>query len=151
VTTLKSGLPFTPTIAGDPANIGASNQRPDITGVPFVPGDLSCWYYTSLNPQCKALFPNATNAFSVPAQYTLGTGGRDVLRAGDLIQTDLAAIKEFPFTEAKRLEFRAEFFNIANHPAFAAPVSNINQASGGQVSATSNSDRIVEFALKFYF
>jgi hypothetical protein len=34
---------------------------------------------------------------------------------------------------------------------FASPVTNVNQASGGQISSTANSNRILEFALKFYF
>jgi Carboxypeptidase regulatory-like domain len=151
VTALKSGLPFTPTITGDRANIGVSGQRPDTIGQPFVPGNLSCWFYTSANPSCKALFPNATDAFAVPALYTLGASGRNTLRSGDLIQFDLSALKQFPITESKRLEFRGEFFNIGNHPAFQVPGTAINQSSGGQVTATLNSNRIIEFALKFYF
>jgi hypothetical protein len=151
VTTLKSGFPFTPTINGDRANIGASNQRPDVAGQPAMPQDLSCWFYTSSNPTCKALLPSATDAFLVPAQYTLGSGGRNILRSDKLVQVDLSAVKQFPITEAKRVEFRAEFFNVGNHPVFASPVTNVNQASGGQISSTANSNRILEFALKFYF
>jgi len=151
VTTLKSGFPFTPTINGDRANIGVSSQRPNIIEQPLVPGDLSCWFYTSSNPTCKALFPNATDSMLVPAQYTLGNGGRNILRGDNLLQVDVSALKQFPITESKRLEFRAEFFNVGNHPVFAAPVTNVNQASGGQVSATANSNRIIEFALKVYF
>ena len=53
--------------------------------------------------------------------------------------------------EARRLQFRAEFFNILNHPVFNSPGGNIDQGPGGQVSSTLNSNRIIEFALKFYF
>ena len=122
-----------------------------MVGQPFVPGDVSCWFYTSSNPSCKALFPNATDTFLVPTKYTLGTGGRNILRGDNLVQLDVSALKQFPITESKRLEFRAEFFNTGNHAVFASPVTNVNQASGGQVSATANSNRIIELALKFYF
>jgi len=151
VTTLKSGLPYTPTITGDRANTGAGGQRPNVIGTPFVPKNLSCWYYTSANSTCKALFPNATDAFAVQAQYTIGTGGRNILRADNLALLDFSLLKDIPVTESKRFQFRAEFFNIANHAVFNAPGAAIDQGSGGQVSSTLNSNRIIEFALKFIF
>jgi hypothetical protein len=64
---------------------------------------------------------------------------------------DLSLMKEIRIDEARRLQFRAEFFNLFNHPVFAIPGTSINSSSGGQVSATANSDRIIEFALKFFF
>jgi hypothetical protein len=118
VTTLKSGLPFIPTIGTDRANTGPGSQRPNVNGVPFVPKNLSCWFFVSANSSCKAIFPNATDVFSVPAQYTLGTGGRNILRGDNLKQVDVSVSKDIPITEATRLQFRAEFFNIANHATF---------------------------------
>jgi hypothetical protein len=63
----------------------------------------------------------------------------------------LSILKDVRISEARRLQFRAEFFNITNHPVFNAPGTNIDQGSGGQVSSTLNSNRIIEFALKFFF
>jgi hypothetical protein len=151
VLTAKSGLPFTPTISGDVANIGQTSQRPEIVGTPFVPGNVSCWFYTSANSGCKALYPNATNAFALPAIYTYGNSGRNILRAQPLYQVDMSLNKVFSITESKRLEFRAEIFNLFNHPVFAIPGTAIDQSSGGQVTSTLNSDRIIEFSLKLFF
>jgi hypothetical protein len=151
VTTLKSGLPFTPTIGSDRANTGAGGQRPNAIGPAFVPQNINCWYYTSANSSCRSLFPNATDTFFVPAQYTIGTSGRNIPRADNLSQLDFSLLKDMRIREAKRLQFRAEFFNILNHPVFNPPGANIDQGSGGQVSSTLNSNRIIEFALKFYF
>jgi hypothetical protein len=151
VTTLKSGLPFTPVINGDRANTGVGSQRPLLVGTPFAPDNVACWFYTSSNTSCKALYPSATDAFAMPAQYTYGNSGRNILRADSLKQLDLSILKQFPISEARRLEFRAEFFNIGNHPVFAVPGTAINATSGGQVTSTLNSNRIIEFALKFYF
>ncbi|MCU1262274.1 MAG: Cna domain protein, partial [Bryobacterales bacterium] len=151
VTTLKSALPFTPVVNGDRANTGVGSQRPLIVGTPLVSNNVSCWFYTSSNSACKALYPNATDAFTLPAQFTYGNGGRNILRGDRLTQVDVSLLKDFPITETKRLEFRAEFFNIGNHPVFANPGTAINATSGGQVSSTLNSNRILEFALKMYF
>jgi hypothetical protein len=89
--------------------------------------------------------------FTVPAQYTIGTGGRNILRADNLIQVDFSVLKDIPLTESTRLQFRSEFFNIANHPVFNAPGATVDQGSAGQVSGTLNSNRIIEFALKLIF
>lgn len=151
VTTLQSGLPFTPTIGTDRANIGVTGQRPEVIGTPFTTGNIACWFYTSSNSSCTALFPNGSNAFAVPTQYTIGNGGRNILRGDMLAQLDISVLKDFVITEAKRVQFRSEFFNITNHPTFALPGTNIDQSSGGQVSSTLNSDRIIQFALKFFF
>ena len=87
----------------------------------------------------------------MPAQYTFGNGGRNILRADHLQQIDVSVTKQIPITESKRFEFRGEVFNLFNHPVFQSPGTNIDQTSGGQVTATLNSDRIIELALKFFF
>ena len=118
VATLKSGLPFTPTINGDVANSGVGSQRPNAAGQPLLVGDVACWFYVSSNPSCRAAAPNATDTFTVPRQYTYGNGGRNILRADNLTQLDVSLMKEFLFSEVRRLEFRAESFNMTNHPVF---------------------------------
>ena len=151
ITTLKSGLPFTPTVNGDIANTGVGSQRPNVAGQSLVLRQIACWFYVASNPGCRSAAPNATDSFLVPSQYTYGNSGRNILRGDNLLQLDLSLLKEFPFTETKRLEFRAEFFNLTNHPVFNTPSTAINISSGGQISSTLNSNRILEFALKFYF
>ena len=95
--------------------------------------------------------PGATNAFALPAQYTYGNGGRNILRGDNLKQLDFSLMKRFRFTESKAMELRGEFFNLLNHPVFSAPSSSINVASGAQVSSTLNQSRTVEVAVKIFF
>jgi hypothetical protein len=151
IVTLRSGLPFTPTISTDTANTGVGSQRPNVTGAPLIVGTPTCWFYTSANSACVSQAPGAVNSFAVPATYTYGNGGRNMLRADGLKQVDFTVIKIFPFTESKQLQFRAEMFNILNHPTFAAPATAINNSSAGQVSSTLNAARIIQLALKFRF
>ena len=43
-----------------------------------------------------------------------------------LNELDFTLLKTFSLGESRRLEFRGEFFNLANHPTFAAPSTSIN-------------------------
>ena len=152
IVTLRSGVPFTPTLSGDIANTGVSSQRPDVVGTPVIVGNPACWFYTSANSSCTALAPGVKDSFAVPpAQSRYGNGGRNILRADSLKQVDFTVIKTFPFSEARGLEFRAEMFNLFNHPTFSAPTSTINTSSGGQVSSTLNAARIIQLAVKLRF
>ncbi len=152
IVTLRSGLPFTPTISSDTANTGVGNQRPDVVGSPVMVNNPACWFYTSANSSCTSLSSSGKDAFALPpAQLRYGTGGRNILRADGLKQVDFTVIKTFPFSEKRGLEFRAEMFNLFNHPTFAAPTTTINTSSGGQVSSTLNAARIVQMALKLRF
>ncbi len=151
VTTIQSGLPFTATISTDNANTGVGSQRPNISGRPTMVKRPSCWFYIAKNSACTALAPNSPNTFTVPAKYTYGNGGVYTLRADDLVQFDVAALKTFKFGETRSLELRGEFFNLFNRPTFGAPSTNIDSGSGAQVTSTLNTSREVELSLKGYF
>jgi len=87
----------------------------------------------------------------LPAQFTYGNSGRNILNADPLRQLDMTVLKRFRITERKRLEYRTEFFNISNHPVFSIPVTTIDTPTAGRVTSTLNSGRILQFALKFSF
>jgi hypothetical protein len=66
--------------------------------------------------------------------------------------TDFAASKPFVVREPLTVEFRAELFNLFNHPNFANPSSNVGSAgSFGVISSTVSSPRIAQFAVKLRF
>ncbi|MBV9081137.1 MAG: TonB-dependent receptor [Acidobacteriaceae bacterium] len=121
IVTLRSGIPFTPIVNGDIANTGVSNQRPQVIGSPVYVEQPSCWFYVAANSACTALAPQGVSAFATPATYTYGNGGRNILRADSIKQVDFSLLKTFPFDEVRRLQLRAEVFNILNHPTFSAP------------------------------
>ena len=65
---------------------------------------------------------------------------------------DLSLIKNTKVTEWGTLQFRAEFYNIWNHPQFNPPAgTDINAANFGIINSSSVTPRIVQFALKFLF
>jgi hypothetical protein len=49
------------------------------------------------------------------------------------------------------LNFRAEFFNLFNHPELGMPINDINQPGFGSVNSTVNNPRLVQLALKLSF
>jgi len=149
--TARNGAPFTPTISSDRANTGVGSQWPVRVGTPKVIGNPSCWFYVSANPGCAAVASGQQPAFAMPAQYTYGNDGRNVLRAGNVVQMDMTLLKQIKFLESRTLELRFESFNLLNHPSFAAPTTTINTGSGGQVSATINSSRILQASGKIFF
>jgi len=55
-----------------------------------------------------------------------GNLGRNALRGFGAWQWDFAVHREFPIRESLRLQFRAEMFNILNHPNFGPPDANVN-------------------------
>jgi len=98
-----------------------TDQRPDL-----VPG-------VSLTPPGGKTIAEWINpaAFAAPAAGTFGDAPRDVARGPGAWQMDIGVGKQIPVTERVRLEFRAEFFNIFNHPQYGLPQSDISSFLAG--------------------
>jgi Carboxypeptidase regulatory-like domain len=151
---LNSGLPFTPTIAGDPLGLNSA-QRYDFPDRVNLPG---CG--NPVNPG------NATeyiklSCFAAPTPATrLGDAGRNVARGPSLIDWDASLFKNIPVTrlsESFRIQFRFEMFNALNHTNFNPPTATSLQlftqaltpiASAGNLASTSTTSRQLQFALK---
>jgi hypothetical protein len=134
--TAQSGGAFTPIISTDPANTGTS-KRPNR----IADGGLS-------NPGIDRWFNVA--AFQVPALYTFGNSGVNILRGPGMVNWDAGLFKNFPVRERMRLQFRAEFFNTTNTPHFANPNANIQAPAAGRILAA-GTPRQIQFALKLLF
>ena len=91
--------------------------------------------------------------FEDPALGQLGNANRTPLYGPGFVNTDFSAIKQFPlgFREGANMEFRAEFFNLFNHPQFFTPGQDVESSDFGQISRTVNNPRLIQFALKFSF
>jgi outer membrane receptor protein involved in Fe transport len=81
----------------------------------------------------------------------LGNVGRNVLRGPSQSNIDFSIAKQFSLEESKRLEFRADIFNILNHGNRENPISDINSGDFGKIVSFSSSPRIVQLSLKFEF
>src|SRR5262249_43020621 len=82
---IRSGRPFTPTIGADRANTGVGGQRPNRTGS----GKLD-------NPTVEKWFD--VSAFTLPAQFTYGNSGANILREDRFKSFDFSIFKQFRIT-----------------------------------------------------
>ena len=70
---------------------------------------------------------------------------------------DLSVLKETKLGESRNIEFRAEFFNIFNHPAFAQPDTTFGTPGFGEIFNTlgrtlgGGTSRQIQVALRFSF
>jgi hypothetical protein len=75
-------------------------------------------------------------AFSAPPDGQQGNFGRNVLPGFDATQTDIGVQRMFRVTEKVGLRFRAEFFNIFNHPNFGSPDNDLTSPLFGYSTQT---------------
>jgi hypothetical protein len=108
----------------------------------------------SLNPAAFA-YPTGTNPGNAPRNFARGFGES---------QVNFAARRDFPFSERVHLQFRAESFNILNHPNFGFVDPNLNDSTFGQATQMLNQSlgtvasqyqqggpRSMQFALRLAF
>ncbi len=147
ILTLRTGLPFTALVSTDISNTGTSNptggaanqNHPDRIGngnLPASQRSINQWFDVS--------------AFAIPANYTFGNSGRNILYGPGARNLDLNLNKNFAISEIKRIEFRAEAFNASNTPHFGLPAANINLPTAGRITSA-GAPRQIQFGLKFVF
>jgi hypothetical protein len=90
--------------------------------------------------------------FVAPAAGELGNAPRVPVVGPDFVNSDFSVIKDFALPRKEMgLNFRAEFFNLFNHPELGMPINDINQPGFGSVNSTVNNPRLVQLALKLSF
>jgi hypothetical protein len=88
------------------------------------------------------------NAFApVTAANTFGTSGRNILRNPGVFNTDLDITREFPIKERLRMQFRAEFFNLANTSHFGGVSTSVTSGTFMTITSASG-ERQVRFGLR---
>lgn len=119
--------------------------------------------YIRPNQTCNPVLSHPTLAewfnvscFSQPAPGELGNANRTPLSGPGFVNTDFSAMKHFSITEGIRVDFRAEFFNLFNHPQFGAPGLNgsgadFNTPTFAVVNYTVNNPRVIQFGMKLIF
>jgi hypothetical protein len=179
ITSLQSGLPFTVALNTNRSRSGqgggaAGIDRPDLvagfTAASITSGTTGAGCLgvpAGEQLGTPSLYFNPC-AFALQPQGNLGNAGRNILEGPGMANVDFSLVKDTPvhkLGEAAKLEFRAEIFNILNHPNFAEPSRNVfaGSAAGsgsnleaplstaGVIASTLTPSRQVQFALKLIF
>ncbi len=132
----QSGTSFN--TGGNDNNFNRPNQ---VAGCNTHAGNHSAPSYQWINASC----------FTAPPAGQLGNAARVPVSGPDFVNSDFSVIKQFRFYREMGLNFRAEFFNLFNHPEYGSPIADINAPGFGSVNSTVNNPRLVQFALKLSF
>ncbi|HYO83997.1 MAG TPA: TonB-dependent receptor, partial [Bryobacteraceae bacterium] len=136
-----SGTPFTVTASGASLNAPGNTQTADQvkaevwTEGAVGPGEL--WFDTS--------------AFAPVTEARFGNTGRNLLRGPGAIRVDGSLFRQFTITERANLQFRAEAFNVPNHPQFNNPGNSVNAANFGMITSARPAERQLRFGLRLGF
>jgi Carboxypeptidase regulatory-like domain len=166
ITTAQSGEAVTAVMSSDLSNTGSFSYRPDQVANPYDfsfntasqgtdfgctnPGHqtLDCWYN-------QAAFVAPPLAPGQQSAHSYGDSRIGNLRGPDLVDFDFVLQKNFKIRESQQVEFRAEFFNLLNHPNFGLPGGGsavpVDVPGGASITNTSTDNRQIEFALKYTF
>jgi hypothetical protein len=144
-----TNVPATPNVVGAiPSDMGKITKLDNsvnyfsgytqITDPSLAQISAACAASTSATAFCNGLGVGYTNKAIVDPKGNLilvnpqpgqaGTLGQSTLRGPSRFDLDMNLIKRFKITETKQFEFRLDVVNILNHPNFAAPSLNMNQA-----------------------
>jgi hypothetical protein len=151
----------------DPANLSNAGgsitgySRPSLlSGCQLIPDQqtVSQWY----NPACFV----SPSSLAVGPGYGFGNAPIGNLRSMRFINMDFALVKDFRITESKKIQFRAEAFNVFNHMVLGLPgttgtgaasiapsFSNgaVSYGTAAVVSTIANAPRQLQMAAKFSF
>ncbi|MBS1822786.1 MAG: TonB-dependent receptor [Acidobacteria bacterium] len=144
--------------AGNPFNVTAADSS-QTGGNHAAYANCSAGAFTSTTHDRNALTSiTGTGRYINPAAFTQPTAGtfgtcRPRPFAGPGRRNfDMSLFKQFSFTDARKLEFRLEGFNVFNHANLANPASGITTpGTFGRISGVVNTARQVQLAAKFYF
>jgi hypothetical protein len=136
----QTGQPFSVLLGTDASGIGDYidfPDRPNISRPNPVLGGVNEYFDVS--------------AFTTPAAGHIGTASRTPVIGPGFAQIDASVAKVFRLTESTNLQFRTDFFNIANHANFSLPNSNLSSPQVGVISTTDGVPREIQFSLKLVF
>jgi outer membrane receptor protein involved in Fe transport len=145
ISTFQTGTPFTVTMLTNTLNSGGGVQYPNRIGSGKLDHrTIDQWFDPT--------------AFVAPGNYTYGNSGRNILYGPGTKEVDASLFKNFPLGgEGRRLQFRAEAFNLFNTPQFNNPNAQIGFAGVAKITSAGNpplfqrTSREIQLALKLYF
>ena len=145
IVTLQSGRPFTVALLSEIDNSGTgrsilgfgANDRPNLVGNPELSNRTTLQWFN-------------TAAFAFPPQGTFGNAGRNILDGPGFQNVNMSLVKNTILSESVSLQFRAEAFNLFNHPNFNLPDNFLGSPTFGRITSARD-PRHIQFGLKLLF
>ena len=136
----QSGAPLTISSGTDTMYQGVTSRASLVAGCnPFLSSTSRSKYF---NQSC----------FTTPDFGQVGNSAIGLLYGPSFWNVNLAITRFFPLPwEGKQLQFRAEGFNVLNHPNDGNPVTTLTSGTFGTITAYAGTARDMQFALKFSF
>ncbi|MCC6263253.1 MAG: TonB-dependent receptor [Bryobacterales bacterium] len=140
VMTLQSGPSFSVRSGVDNSRSGVNLDRADLVGDIARPAGVD---------PVREWFNKA--AFVANAVGTFGNSGRNLVTGPGMAVVNASLAKSFPAYKESTIQFRAEFFNVANRANFISKRSEaVNSGTYGRLTSAED-PRILQFALKWIF
>lgn len=145
IVTLQTGRPFTVALLREFDNSGTgisalgfgANDRPNVAGDPNAGArNIDQWFNT--------------NAFAFPLPGTFGNAGRNILEGPGYQSVNASILKNTALSEGVSIQFRAEAFNLFNHPNFNLPDNFLGSPTFGRITSA-REPRHIQFGLKLLF
>jgi hypothetical protein len=136
----SSGFPRDPAVGQDIPNTGAQTYRPNLVAGQDPndgPQTIQQWFNTA--------------AFAVPANYTYGNAGRNIVIGPGIFNTDMSLIRNVMMGGGRSLQFRLEAFNVFNHPIWGDPNMAVTSPQYGTINSTRTPMRELQLGVKFAF
>jgi hypothetical protein len=145
IVTAQSGRPFTVALLPEIDNSGTgrsilgfgNNDRPNLVGNPELSNSTTTQWFN-------------TAAFAFPAPGTFGNAGRNILDGPGFQNVNVSLMKNTALSERLNLQFRAEAFNLFNHPNFNLPDNFLGSPTFGRITSARD-PRHIQFGLKLLF
>ena len=146
----ESGTPFTVS-SGRATGPSTASTWADYTGSRNIGSVLTT--NNGIGPGVYYFTPGQVANFAEPVAGDIGSAGRNTFRGPRFFNIDASLVKRFEILERKYLTFRAEAYNLVNHPDFQNPSVNFGGvlSSFGKITSTVNNPRILQLALRFDF
>lgn len=152
IVTLQTGVPQNISVSGDNSKTQSGYDRPDSTGIGS----------SASNPTPDGWYNRS--AFVVAPAGKFGNVGRNTALAPGTFGVNAEVHKNFRIKESHQIQFRAEAFNLLNHPNFGGPAGNILSGAAypgalpsaphvgfGQISTLASPMRQLQLGLKYTF
>jgi len=145
IVSLNTGRPFTVALLPefDNSNTGRStlgfgaNDRPNlIANARLDNRTADRWFNTA--------------AFAIPSFGSFGNAGRNILDGPAYQNINLGLLKNIAFSGDRRLQLRAEAFNLFNHTNFNLPDAYVGSPTFGRI-VSADSPRRCQFGVKLFF